>query len=100
MGTWAVLTGRRLKPGTYDGWRGAWLPEGMQVPAGMTAYILRKTGDPDEVIAFGLFEGTADELEALRPDPAEEKARVAGMAPFVESVFADGLYEVVETVRG
>lgn len=100
MGTWAVLTGRRLKPGVYDEWRRSWMPAGMELPAGMTAYILRKAGDPDEVIAFGMFEGTADELEALRPDPAEEEARVAGMTPFVESVFADGLYEVVETVRG
>jgi hypothetical protein len=100
MATWAVLTGRRLKPGAYDDWRQAWLPEGMEMPSGVTAYILRKEGDPDEVVAFGLFEGSREELEALQGDPAEEEARVAGMAPFVETVFVDGAYEVVEVVRG
>lgn len=100
MATWAVLTGRRLKAGAYDDWRKAWMPEGMEMPAGMTGYILRKADDPDEVIAFGMFEGTPADLEAMRPDPAAEEARIAGMAPFIESIFADGLYEVVDVVRG
>ena len=100
MATWAGLTGRRLKPGAYDDWRQAWMPEGMEMPSGMKAYILRKVGDPDEVIAFGFFEGAREELEAMRGNPAEEESRIAGMAPFVESVFADGTYEVVEVVRG
>jgi hypothetical protein len=72
----------------------------MDMPAGMHAHILRKIGDPDEVIAFGLFEGSQDELEALRGDPAQEEARVAGMAPYIESIFADGAYEVVEVLSG
>jgi hypothetical protein len=100
MATWAALTGRRLKPGAYDNWRKAWMPEGMDMPAGMRAYILRKIGDPDEVIAFGLFEGSREEFEALRGDAAEEEVRVAGMAPHIESIFADGTYEVVEVVSG
>jgi hypothetical protein len=100
MAKWAGLTGRRLKPGAYDDWRKAWMPEGMEMPAGMTAHILRKVGDPDEVIAFGMFEGGLEDLEAMRPDPAAEEARMAGMDPFIESVFADGVYEVVEIVRG
>ncbi|HLE99863.1 MAG TPA: hypothetical protein VI540_08195 [Gaiellaceae bacterium] len=100
MASWAVLTGRRLKSGAYDDWRGAWMPERMDMPAGMTAYILRKVGDPDEVIAFGMFEGSLEDLNVMRPDPAAEEARMAGMAPFVESVFADGAYEVVEVVQG
>ena len=98
MATWAALTGRRLKPGSYDDWRTAWQPD--EMPAGMTGYILRKIGDPDEVIAFGLIEGTREDFEALRGDPAAEEARVARMAPHIDSIFADGAYEVVEVFRG
>jgi hypothetical protein len=98
MATWSVLTGRRLAPGAYEAWREAWQPD--EWPAGVKAYILRKVGDPDEIIAFGFFDGTMDELEAMRPDPASEEARHARMAPHVESQFADGVYEVVEVVEG
>jgi hypothetical protein len=94
---YAALTVRRLKPGSYDEWRKAWdpshAPEG-----GRKAYILRKLGDEDEVIAFGFFDG---DLQALRADPAfqdEQKERFDAMAPFVESTGADGLYEVVDEV--
>jgi hypothetical protein len=96
MAKWSVLTGRRLKPGAYDDWRKAWEPE--EWPQGVRAYILRKVGDPDEVIAFGLFDGTREELEGMRPDPDSETARHDRMAPHIESQFADGLYEVVEVV--
>jgi hypothetical protein len=98
MPAWTVLTARRLKSGSYDDWRKAWWTDEDDVPPGLTAYVLRKVGDPDEVIAFGMFEGTQEELEAMRPNPEDEQARTARMAPFVESVFADGLYEVVEKV--
>lgn len=96
MAKWSVLTGRRVKPGAYDEWRAAWEPENM--PKGVQAYILRKVGDPDEVIAFGFFDGTMEELEAVRQDPDAEEARHARMAPHVESQFVDGVYEVVEVV--
>lgn len=96
MATWSVLTGRKLKPGSYDDWREAWQSEAM--PPGVKAYILRKVSDPDEVIAFGFFEGTMDELEALRPDAATEGARQARMAPHIESQFVDGVYEVIEVI--
>ena len=98
MATWSVLTGRKLKPGAYDDWRRAWQPE--EWPEGVRGYILRKIGDPDEVIAFGLWEGRREGLEAMRPDPAVESARQSRMAPFVESQFADGAYEVVDTIGG
>lgn len=98
MAKWSVLTGRRIKPGAYADWRAAWQPE--EMPAGVKAYILRKVSDPDEVIAFGFFDGTKDEIEALRPDSNAEEARQARMAPHIENQFADGLYEVVEVVSG
>jgi hypothetical protein len=98
VATWSVLTARKLKPGAYDDWRKAWEPD--EWPQGVRAYVLRKVGDPDEVIAFGLLEGTREELEAMRPDADAENKRHAHMDPFIESRFADGLYEVVEVVGG
>jgi hypothetical protein len=97
MATWCVLTGRRLKPGAYDDWREAWWSD--EVPSGATIHILRKIGDPDEVIAFGMIEGSREDFEAMRPETDAERARIAAMAPHVESTFADGAYEVVETIR-
>ena len=92
----APLTVRRLKPGTYDDWRRAWDP-GEDWPEGAKkAYILRNLNDPDEIIAFGLFDG---DIEALGNDPEMremQKRRVEAMAPYVESTGADGIYEVIE----
>lgn len=92
------LTVRRLKPGTFDDWRKAWEPEDWPEEF-KTAYITRKVGDPDEVIAFGFFEG---DLEAARADPAmreQQDRRTDKMAPHIESIGADGVYEVVEEVK-
>ena len=98
MATWAVLTGRKLKPGSYDDWRQAWWSEDDEVPTGITVYVLRKRDDPDEVIAFGIMEATKRDFENIRPDASAEQERQARMAPHVESVFADGTYEVVEQI--
>lgn len=91
------LTVRRLKSGTFDDWRQAWQPA--EWPDEFkTAYILRKLGDPDEVIAFGFFEG---DVEAARADPAMQQQmqrRTDAMAPYIDSIGADGVYEVVEEV--
>lgn len=95
----SVLTGRKLKLGSYDERRKAWQPEGSEIPGGATAFILRKISGPDEVLAFELFDGTREELEA-RPEGDAEAARQVEMAPHSESQFADGLYEVVEIVSG
>jgi hypothetical protein len=99
MAKWSALTVRKLKPGTYEEWRAAW--EGDGLPEGVHAYILRNLSDPDEIIAFGLTERDPDEL---RSDPSlgEDKraAREAAMAPFVDSIGADGFYEVIDEVHG
>jgi hypothetical protein len=93
----AFLTVRRLKPGSYEAWRQAWEPE--EWPEGsVKAYILRNRADPDEVIAFGFFEG---DIDAIRGDPRWDelqKARFDRMAPHVASTGADGVYEIVEEV--
>ena len=97
MGTYCALTVRKLKPGTYDQWRQAWWPESAEeIPEGRV-YIVRNVKDPDEIIAFGVFTG---DLEAFRNamDPEAERDRQEAMAPFVESIGADGMYEVVEMI--
>jgi hypothetical protein len=75
----------------------AWEPDNW--PEGsVKAYILRNVNDPDEVIAFGFFEG---EIASLRNQPDfrdQQEARFERMAPHVESTGADGVYEVVEEV--
>jgi hypothetical protein len=95
----AALTVRKLKPGSFEAWREAWQPK--EWPEGVQGFILRSLSDPDEVIAFGLFEGNIEEMKAMMDQPerrAEEEARQARMAEHVESVGADGIYEVVERV--
>lgn len=97
MTMYAPLTVRKLKPGSYEDWRKAWWPESEEMPEGAEVYILRNVKDPDEIVAFGFFEGDLDELRASM-DPDEEQKRQEGMAPYVESVGADGTYEVIEVI--
>jgi hypothetical protein len=98
MATYCALTVRKLKPGTYDDWRQAWWPDAEgEIPENGTAFIIRNTKDPDEIIAFGLFEGSREEMEAMM-DPETEKKRQDAMAPYIESIGADGIYEVIEQI--
>jgi hypothetical protein len=93
-----ALTVRTLKPGTFEQFRNGFMAhENLEDPP--TGYVrfnmLRKAESRDEVICFGLFDGTAEQLRrtAAEQDYAEQ---LKAIAPFVESVGADGLYEVVE----
>ena len=96
MAKWVALTARKLKPGTYEDWRQAW--ESGETPEGVNAYICRNVKNPDEIVAFGILETTAENLQSLQPSRETEEARVAAMAPYVDSIAADGLYEVIEEV--
>jgi heme-degrading monooxygenase HmoA len=93
-----ALTVRQLKPGTSEEFRAAFMG-GMDTdspPPGWVRFnMVRGVSNPDEVICFGFFDGTLDELRASEPEGSRE-AQTAAIAPFVESVGADGLYEVVE----
>ena len=102
MAKWVLLTARKLKPGTYDDWRKAWDPESgdVEMPSGVKAYICRNVNDENEIVAFGMIEASLEELEPMRPSAEAEQAREAGMAPYVESVSTDGLYEVIDEVSG
>jgi hypothetical protein len=97
MTIYSALTVRKLKPGTYDEWRKAWEGDEEEMPEGVEVYILRNLKDPDEIIAFGMFEGDVDEMKSSF-DPEAERKRQDAMAPYVESVGADGMYEVIERI--
>lgn len=58
-----ALTHRRLKPGAYERFRAAWQPETWP-PGWARAYHVRNVDDEDEIISFGFFDGTLEELRA------------------------------------
>lgn len=92
-----ALTVRKLKPGTFDEFRAAFMQGMEDVPADQVVRfdMVRNSDDPDEVITFGFFDGSAEQLREMagREGYDEQLERIA---PFVESVGADGMYEVVE----
>jgi hypothetical protein len=95
---YAALTVRKLKPGSYDDWRKAWEGDPENWPEGVHAYILRKLDDENEIIAFGLTERSLDELRT-EEGREEQRQRNEAMAPYIESIGADGFYEVIDEVN-
>ena len=93
-----ALTVRKLKPGAYEDFKAAFMPEeGVEVPAGWKRfYALRNTADENEVITFGFFEGTLEELRAGQESGAEYERRRAAVDALVESVGVDSIFEVLE----
>jgi hypothetical protein len=91
-----ALTVRKLTPGALEAFQKAFIPAA--APPGWTRfYALRNVDDEDEVITFGFFDGTAEELRASHQQDAgdsEDRRRVAD--ELVKSVGANGVYEVLE----
>lgn len=95
-----ALTVRKLKPGAYDDWRKAWGGENDDAaPAGAKAYIARRLDDPDTIVAFGMIDASLEDLADMRPSAEKEQARLTAMAPFIDAVESDGLYEVIDEVQ-
>ena len=94
------FSGRRLKPGSYDQFRRAWMPGDEELPEGTVAiYHARNLKDPDEVISFGIFGGDREAIGDVRGDEAAELKRQDAMAAFVKNVPLEGVYEVVEEIK-
>jgi hypothetical protein len=89
-------TVRRLKPGSFDEFAEKFgPPEGDAAPAGWKAfYMLRNLHDENEVVTFGFFDGSFDELNSSQDDAGYEERRAA-VDDLVESVVANGVYEIV-----
>ncbi len=93
-----ALTVRTLKPGTFDNFRDAFMRhEDLETPpAGYIRFnMIRNTQDPDEVVCFGFFDGSVEELRRT-VDEQGYAEQLEAIALFVQSVEADGLYEIVE----
>jgi heme-degrading monooxygenase HmoA len=92
-----ALTVRKLKPGTFEDFRTAFmgLANPDNIPDGWVRFnMIRGIEDPDEVVCFGFFDGTLDQLRASGQEGYSEQQ--AAIAPYVESVGADAIYEIVE----
>ena len=93
-----ALTTRTLKPGTFEQFREAFMRhEDLEnPPAGYVRFnMIRSTENPDEVVCFGFFDGPVDELRRAVAEQGYAE-QLEAIAPFVESVGVDGLYEIVE----
>jgi len=88
---------RRLKPGTFDHFAQAFGPPEQAESAGWVRFhMLRGIADENEVITFGFFDGTLEELERSQREMGYQDRRDA-IEPFVDAVIANGVYEIVET---
>jgi hypothetical protein len=96
-----ALTIRTLKPGTFEQFREAFMRyERLEnPPAGFVLFNMsRNAQNRNEVVCFGFFDGNIEELHRTVAEQGYTE-QLAAIAPFVESVGADGLYEVVEDHR-
>ena len=59
--------------------------------------MLRGLADENEVVTFGFFDGTLDELQRSQDDADFASLRDA-IDPFVDAVIANGVYEIVSTL--
>jgi hypothetical protein len=88
-------TVRKLKPGTFEQFKEAFRPppEG-EIPQGWVRFhMLRNLENEDEVVTFGFFDGTFEELEASQGDNYQQ--RLDAIVPYVETVVTNGVYDVV-----
>lgn len=67
----------------------------------MRFHVLRGLADENEVVTFGFFDGTLEELERTQQE-GDYYARRSAIEPYVEAVLANGVYEIVvsETAEG
>jgi heme-degrading monooxygenase HmoA len=91
-----ALTVRKLKQGAFEEFKKAWEGDSPdEAPEGwVKAYTVQNVNDENEVVSFGFFDGTLEELRKSQQDLDYEGER-AKMDDFIESTGADGIYEVV-----
>jgi len=93
-----ALAVRTLKPGTFEQFRQDFMrfEKHEDPPAGYVRFcMVRSAKNPDEVICFGLFDGTVDELRRTAEE-TDYAGQLEAITPYIEAVGTDGLYEVVE----
>jgi hypothetical protein len=91
-------TVRRLKPGAYDEFKERFGPSPENAPEGWVRFtMLRNLADPDEVVTFGFFDGTFEELEHNQARAGYAELRDS-IDPLVDAVVANGVYEIVASL--
>ena len=94
-----TLTARRLKPGAYDDFRAAWGRGHEERPdlaeRWNPVYLTRDVNDENVVLAFGIFNGSLEELRTVQQEYAYDERR-GDVDGFVEEILLDGAYEVIE----
>jgi hypothetical protein len=91
---------RQIKPESYDAFRQAWQHDPW-LPRYERALVLRNEDSPDQVLTIAFFDGSPDEYEAARDDPATmraEEARLRRIVGFEERVLLSGVFELAEEV--
>jgi hypothetical protein len=87
-------TVRRLKPGAYHEFMAAFRPQEDELPAGWVRFhALRGLADENEIVTFGFFDGTLEELERSQAE-GDYQSRREAIEPYVERVVANGVYEI------
>jgi heme-degrading monooxygenase HmoA len=89
-------TVRRLAPGTFDEFVERFSPpvESLALAGWVRFHVLRSTSDPDQVVTFGFFDGTLEELARSQEQHRYDELRGA-VDEIVAEVVANGVYEVV-----
>ncbi len=92
-----ALTVRKLKPGAMEEFKRAFAPsEDVEPPPGWKRfYAIRNVADENEVITFGFFDGSVEEMRANQAEGEYDERRAAAER-FVESVGTDGVFEVLD----
>ena len=91
-----ALTVRELKPGMFEEFHEKFMVGADDIPQGWVRFnMIRNAENPDEVITFGFFDGTIEEVRAPAAQVGYED-QLESIAPFVGATGADGLYEVIE----
>lgn len=91
-----ALTVRKIRPGAMEDFKRAFGADDMEMPPGWRRfYAIRNVADENELVTFGFFDGTLEELRAGQADSDYDERRAAA-EEFVESVGADGVFEVID----
>ncbi len=92
-----ALTVRKLNPGTFERFKEAFRPPGGSeaLPGWVRFNIVRGRHDEDEVVTFGFFDGTLEELEASQAENDNYQQRLDAVAPYIDYIIAKGVYDVV-----
>ncbi len=92
-------TVRRLRPGTFDAFCATFRPGGHDARPGWVRFnMLRGVTDENEVVTFGFYDSTLEEMN-FSQDGEDYSERATAIAPFVEEVIPDGVYEIVLNVE-